>query len=527
MDYATRTAFTDVQNLHKLSADEMSKKHPQRHHSLLRKQTKRAPASNGGQLDFGQSVMVHATYVGAGVDGFVLRTKAADYYEMFGPARAEAFHRAGGDVIIKVREIMPMCEYLRMTLIRELFMGSLVRAVSMPFVCGLRRWWIWNGQEAPNSGVRAWQQISERIYTPDMASVVTKTMYDITDFLSCDTQTKVRARICGASSSPNNARRVETEYVNRQRARLQSFGVFHYAMLEQESAGYQSLYRTLRDNRIFSCNVPGNWNFFRSVMLTIGQQLSVVQHQYRFVHGDASVSNIVMSQHTTLPKTMDGFITFGSDGVARFLRPEDFVAPGSDCSLLPTFVDLSRSSVSALPLSFQLDPTRAKSFDGDSWQHLYGYTRTLDIRRIGLSLAHLVVTLLLKSNSKARITLDDLDMRIVSAVRAMVDGPAICAQMPNIEKSGTSLHSFFADWLYVVDTLDLIRLAKVASTGSDERKTLCTELNKRVPAFFLSWESCSQNINGSWRSMLERHPQMEDNDICLPESFINWDVWRQ
>ena len=523
-------SFSDVQSLHRLPGAEMRRSCPTRFRTLLRQQRdpERLPRA---VLCEGQSRFDLAEFVGAGTDGVVLRIASRAYFERRGPCAAMHEFQSNVDAVVKIRELYS--SFSRVTLTREIFMGVLVRHRDIPFVSGVRRWWLWDGVEP-----------RDRIYGGGISTRLRQTGQlpvnesDITDFFPPDVQRRVRANY--ASLAPGNSCRVIDDSYTVRRSqdlarRAQQSGVAVprvYAVLEVDAAGSRTLDDVLTREHIFSRRqCPHGWTFFRAMMLTLGQQLDFLQRHFYFVHGDCSTSNIVLSQHMQKPYQFFGFQTF-EGGALCALEPQHLAATAGGPGLFPTFIDLSRSAVCAEHLVPHLRPDRAASFDADAWRPLDGYVRTGDIRRLGLSLSHTLMRALFSNDPALRIRIEEVDWRMVDAIRFMLDGAPCWATLgdfthprtSNWVAKSTTLHHFFSALLYLVDTL---RIVSCAARREEQREDAFARVTSRYHTWMTVWNVVNFDLNNWMGWALARYPTMEAGDARLPELFVNWDVWRQ
>lgn len=524
-------SFGDVQSLHRLPGAEMRRNCPTRFRTLLRQQRdpERLPRA---VLCEGQSRFDLAEFVGAGTDGVVLRVASRAYYERRGPCAAMHEFQSNVDAVVKIRELYS--SFSRVTLTREIFMGVLVRHRGIPFVSGMRRWWLWDGVEQRDRMYGA-AGISNRLRQTGQLPI---NECDITDFLSPDVQRRVRANYAGVASS-NSCRAVDDAYTAKRAQDLArrvqqqgGAGLRVYAVLEVDAAGSRTLDDVLTKEHIFSTRrCPHGWTFFRAMMLTLGQQLHFLQRHYSFIHGDCSTSNIVLSQHAQKPYPFLGFQTF-EGGAFCPLEARHLAATAGGPGLFPTFIDLSRSAVCAEHLVPHLRPDRAASFDADAWRPLDGYVRTGDIRRLGLSLSHTLMRALFSNDPALRVPIDEVDWRMVDAIRFMLDGAPCWATLDdfthprtsNWVAKSTTLHHFFSGLLYLVDTL---RIVSCAARRQERRVELWERVTSRYQTWMTVWNVVNYDLNNWLGWALARYPAMEEGDARLPELFVNWDVWRQ
>jgi len=510
------SSFRDLQLLYNLEYDKLLAECPARFTTVLRQQRMEERLTNGDILRFGQSRLWFAEFLGAGIDGLALRIAAERYYETCGPAKALRESRSGTQVVIKVRE-MSSTSWSRRTSVREIFAGVMVRRMQVPYVVGIRRWTIWSGIEVADR-IHARVGVSNAIGNAQVGI----SQADITDFLSAAVAHRVRAHAVGLSSSAPDIE-VDRQYIHKRIKQRQRTPRPITLFLELENAGSRSFWRVMYEDRICSLKTPHAWHFFRCQMLVIGQQLMRLQQAYGFVHGDFNPVNIIMYESRVLPECFDDMWIFRSgEGVAR-LEARDL------SGLFPKIIDLSRSAFS--PNCAATVDIHDREFVAAAVHYVDGYLRTIDIRRLGLTLASSIMYVLFGSNAEYRVSIEDMDWRIVRAIRLMVDGSPAWIRQPNFFRvespvttaKSSSLHVFFTRLVFITDTLWLVERA---ARNEHRREKIFGQLTHRFKIFHIIWEIVSADLNNYVGQMLERCPTLEDNDPRLPANFVNWDIWR-
>ena len=518
------TSFSDIKGLYENPCSYLHTHHPHRFQSVLRQQFQSDDYDGKrGLLQENGSRFINGRFAGIGSDGFVLRIHARAYYERRGPQAADGAWRAGGEAIVKVRKVP---DGNKPTVIRELFVGVMVRAHSLPFLSGISRWWLWNGIETHCGAFTDAATGGVSTYLPDGAC-------DITDFLNDDARAKVRAY--HASSGP-----LPQQYIAY--CRNDTAGRYR-VMLEFDSAGSCSLDSLLLDKRVLCTNTPNNWHFFRSLMMTLGQQLSVLQERCEFIHGDMSASNVVMSARNSCPADFRSFFVV-DQGVFRALQHTDLCVGACTGGFFPTMIDLSRASLGErfVHSTMSYNPSNSANFNAVAWKSTHGATErapvgaflpALDIHRMGLSLAHLVFRALRSDDPKRRISVRTMDVRILNVIIRMLDVPATWMTYPDFHKPrpgnlcGTyaktdRMHQFLVKLVYLVDTLCLLADA-IRSQNPDDYE----RVKERKAEFTVQWEHVNYDLN-DWLGWIKKnHPDCDRHDICRPEYFVRWDLWCQ
>lgn len=520
-------SFNDIQALFSMPCSSFQREHPGRFQSVLRKQEESDDlAGMRNVLHEGTSRFMNAEYAGIGSDGFVLRVQACAYYERFGIQAALSAYNRGGEVIVKVRKVP---ESNKVTVIRELFVGVMVRAHSLPFLSGISRWWVWSGFETSCGAFTCPS-------TGGISSYLSADTCDITDFLPHEARRQVRGYYCLGNGA------VVEQYVEH--CRRDTAGRYR-VMMEYEAAGSCSLDSFMTRERILCTQTRNNWHFFRSMMLTLGQQLGVLQQRCHFMHGDLSAANVVLQSLDYLPRDFGQFFTVDA-GAFRSLRPDDLAVGAHVRGAFPTMIDLSRASFSDefvhSTVSYYSRVVNPADFEAVAWQPTHGATErapigaflpSLDIHRLGLSLAHIVFRVLYSDDPHRHISIQTMDVRIVNAIIRMLDMPAAWLTYTDFRKPrpgnlcGTyaktdQMHRFLVKLLYIVDTLSLLAEAIVSQAPADYNR-----VKERHPVFSVIWNHINYDLN-DWMGWIKKaNPDCDRDDVCRPEHFVRWDVWCQ
>ena len=476
-----------------------------------------ATGATGVMLRPGVSRLTTAELLGGGAEGVALRVHQADYMEpsLFPGGRAPRFR-----TIVKLRRVETrdgtIQVIVRQTVARELTQGIVAAWLHMPFIAGITHWWIWDGRPPP--------AVQPHHASPLLRQRGVPVPYDITDLMDAATATAVRRQyVLHAGVRAPATANWNAEYLEVRVAELRRAGrhVLPLVVIEQPNAGDVSLWSLLRTRRLL-CHGTANWRFVRAQLRLVAGMVAHLQETYRWIHGDLSLSNIVMTARDKTPSAF-GLVGAALDGEALRLA-------GAAERWLPTFADLSRSAIDpglANEQFAQNNPDRSPTFFRDAIGYVDGFgasgrdfSHTADMRRLGLSLCQLIA--FESCAPHAPLTVAQLDVRIVRAARLLLDVPAAWADVDfakpcsNTESLCTARLSRFqqlvADILWLCDYMEHIERGDRVYTR--ERYALFDALATEV----------SLNLNPYSGWLLERHPALDADDIRRPALVARWDM---
>jgi hypothetical protein len=463
----------------------------------------------------GMSRLATAELLGGGAEGVALRVHQADYVEpvLFPGGRVPRFR-----TVVKLRRVETrdgtIQVIVRQTVARELTQGIIAAWLHLPFIASITHWWLWAGDpvlvEQPHH------------VAPHLRRRGMPVPYDITDLMDAATATAARRQYvvhAGVRATPTT--NWDAEYLELRTAELRRAGrhLLPLVVIEQPNAGDTSLWELLRKRRLL-CHGSANWRFVRAQLRLVAGMVAHLQEKYRWIHGDLSLSNIVM---TARDKTPDAFALVGAalDGDALRL-------PGAPERWLPTFADLSRSAIHPALADAQFaqnGPDRSPSFFRDAIAYVDGFgadgfSHTADMRRLGLSLCQLIA--FESCAPRAQLTVAQLDTRIVRTARLLLDVPAAWADVDfakprsNTDSLCTArlprFQQLVANILWLCDYMEHIERGD--RTYTRERYALFDALATEV----------SLNLNPYSGWLLERHPALDADDIRRPALVARWDV---
>jgi hypothetical protein len=379
----------------------------------------------------GQSRLVTGEVLGCGTEGLAVDVPAADYYEqtMQTQLHADGVQHGWHDVV-KLREVIASREhpaFLLQTTVREIVQGAFVVHLKIPFVQGAQRWFLANRVAATPHPREAHHLALEGRF------------YDPTDLLSREEATFARRKYLSAVASvsyPSNtpADQIDRHYaahrdsVLTRRDRVQ----LPLVVIEQRSAGSVTLRSLIADERLFA---KRNWPFLRATLLVVVGAVEYLQRRHRWMHGDLALSNIVLRRKPffakyKLPSEIRDHVRVRTlpSGHWRELDAADL--RHGESVYLPRFIDLSRSAIDP-EVGDRLTPPAAAAersalFRAHAIDYMDGYSRTADMRRLGLMLCIEVIerSLVAREGARDYVSLQDLEWRVVHVARALAGGSA-------------------------------------------------------------------------------------------------------
>jgi hypothetical protein len=321
-------------------------------------------------------------WLGGGSDGFVLQI---------------------GRRVVKVREITT--DHCLRFAAREIVAGTLARLLAMPHVAPLAEWRLWAGED---SGLCA-----RSMATAISAQIAgSPRVHDFIEMLpDRDVRTRAYAHWCAshsaefkrerrelvrALSAPQYAAHIEGQYARQRAAYLHTLERPHaFAVLTMPLGGQRTMFAMLMadttpwDRRWVS---PRMWPVMRAHLCVLAHTLYALQMRYAFMHSDLNMSNIVLADARDLPAAL-----------RTMWLPADpwpsaaHVTPGAGVTLrdldgmVPTIIDLSLATVDyrlaadtlGIAQNARTAPAARSLLD-----RRQQYSRTTDLRRLGLYLAY-------------------------------------------------------------------------------------------------------------------------------------------
>lgn len=541
---------------------------PGRARSLLRQNSAVARATGGPARPLlkRDPRLSGAELVGSGAEGAVLKVLRADWDEQ---AVSLTDQQRRHPLAIKlctvvVRKDAGESQHSRAAL-REVVQGFLAHAANLQFVAPLRDWGLCDvsqGQPAPDASYR----IGHRL--PQTATLDGRPPIESTDYMPPDVARRVRERALhyerrrhnnskknnGAAAAPTAAAEVREEYLRLRQHELSADSAQLPVMItEQDYCGHYSLGDLLSQHCLLIAS-DTQWRFVRNLFFVVLQALEWNQQQVGWQHGDCSLSNIVLSEWTCrrqLPVRFQRFRVPSSAGPAQQcdITPEALQMMTGGVVYLPWFVDLSRSAL-RLDIAERLlpdCPQRSDRFLAQMIDYRCGYasnqpryagradlySRTLDVRFCGLSFAHLIVEQL-RCN---RLSLSQLDARPVRLAAAMIAPGESWVAIRNFDRVSNdsparSSHwqSFMGKMLFVWYYLQCLATRCVQPTAQSYRPFLPAADNieptlARRDEWYAAWNDVWHDLSPYMSWALARHPDLERDDVCVPQRALLWDVF--
>ena len=346
-----------------------------------------------------ESMLTNCTFAGGGTDGYVLFYKE----RLFNLAH-----------VMKVREVTAGHTA---SVGREIAGGIIAHEFAMPFVASMIDWNVWDGvvfnSDAPKGYMRVSKAISDRMrkhvfdfveFIPD--AVVRKKIFEcwFRSAIIPESDKHMITAQFNTSNVPDDAERAELRYIE---ARIKYMQMARYPQryitMIQADCGKENL-----TSRILighpdgvstieeSWTTTANWHVFSSHILCITQMLYALQQCYGMQHGDAQTGNIALRKLTDnrLPREYKAIwvpVLTRDDNVRRDALKIRPITAEDLGGYVPTFIDLSTSSFDTdlvcEYLHMKPGTQKTKSYFDACIARTLSYSRTTDIRRIGLYMA--------------------------------------------------------------------------------------------------------------------------------------------
>jgi len=480
----------------------------------------------GVRLTTGMSRLITAAVVGAGTEGVAVRVHQADYLE---PSQFPGGQAPRHRTIVKLRRIEQhngvLSVSVRQTVARELVQGLVAASIRLPFVAGITHWWLWDGAPAPRP-TEAYHVV------PQLHGAVP---YDISDLFDARMASEVRRRCARQMSelTPAPGSTWDQHYLNLRLVELQRLRVtvLPLVVIEQPNAGETTLWNLLCNERL-AARSDDNWRFVRAQLRLVAAMTAYLQEHHQWIHGDMSLNNIVMAQRADLPRTFD-WLSYAVDVGELRLR-------GSSHIWVPTFADLSRSAIKPERVQEAFSPgnrLRSPTFYRDAIAYVDGYdggrgfARTADMRRVGLTLAMLIMRQV--GVADAPLAFTQLDARLVRVARLLLDAPAAWANVDFrcLRSHTTSLctarsptfQAFVANILWTCDLLDRVERMATPTPPADADVAY---VRQRMGVFAAVSTAISHDLNPYLGWLMAQQPQLDapGADMRQPALVARWNV---
>jgi len=476
------------------------------------------------QLQAGMSRLITATLIGAGTEGVAVRVHQANYLE---PTQFDERNPPRHRTIVKLRRVEQyngsLSVGMRQSVARELVQGVAAAWMHLPFVAGITHWWLWDGAPAP-------RPVEQYHIVPRLAGAVP---YDISDLFDAHTASMVRKRCARQMSQTTPAAGItwDQHYLELRRAELRraQVTVLPLVVIEQPNAGETTLWNLIIESRLLVRNAE-NWRFVRAQLRLVAAMTAHLQEHHQWIHGDMSLNNIVMAQRFDLPHTFSR--------LSYVVDPNELRLHGSRHIWVPTFADLSRSAAAPPTVQRLFSPggMRSPTFYRDAIAYVdgfdggHGFSHTADMRRVGLTLAQLIVGQVCVE--RAPLAFTQLDARIVRLARTLVDAPAEWIPVDFARPRGAttslctarsaSFQTFMVNILWLCDFL--ARLERMASPVPPTDAQIAT-MRGSCALFAAVGTTISHDLNPYLGWLLAAHPQLDapGADIRQPALVARWD----
>lgn len=484
--------------------------------SMMRKDPWPRPVygRSGAMLTPGMSRMATATLIGSGSEGVAAIVHQANYVEPAQWRNGEPRNRT----VVKLRAVErhhgQMSLLARRTIARELVQGLVAAYLHVPFVTGISEWWIWRGHTLPPFEPHHVMQHLPR----------TRCSFDVSDLFDAPTATEIRRRYVRMNGGHAVGGNWDQAYLAMRLAQLTDPNMHQLPLvvMEQANAGDETLWAMLLRERVI-VRADDNWRYFRAQMRLLALMVAHLQSSYGWIHGDLSANNIILA--STRRDMPPAFATLGP--LARpELRGRLYV---------PSFIDLSRSAIrpALVEAQFPQTPTgRSPTFRRDVIAYVDGdtdYSRTADMRRIGLSLCLLIVGQ--TCAPRPNVTFEQLDARVVRVARLLIDAPAAWAATGDWAALRTDGHSstarsrsfgvFLTNLLWMCDYMARVEALAGNSAPAVADVRYVTE---RFELFRAMETELSHDLNPFLGWLLTLHPTAVADDMRSPDVVARWDV---
>lgn len=548
-DAAANAALIDAQLWH---AD-FEKIPPRRARSLLRQNSQpKRPVVPGPQqlLRKGDSRLLTARYAGQGGEAFTVTVPRGDWDE-------EAVGLSPSDarkpVVIKLGTVLIHRDQAdsrhRRVVVREIVQGFFARKLQLPFVATPRDWGLCGVEQGNPSHVSVYRIGSDlRRKCKDVDAPV-----EPTDFVSEMVANQIRYELLRSRKLLAEKQRdnlvVRSAYLRERQHELNRYRQLPIVVLEQEYAGPKALDKLIDEHNLLLA-ADSHWYLVRNLFYVLVQAIEQNQRLYGWQHGDASLSNVVLSEWTgdrSLPQRFHNIVVPQSGNKQRPIVPADLRVALNGVSYVPWFVDLSRSAIN-LEKAGELLPAcdqRSMTFHHDAVDYMDGYSsrlpayggrldmyaRTLDIRRLGMGLAYLIV----RQVSAKVLHVNSLDARMVRLATVMIQPAASWFAVQDFGKlRGDSLvmsesWSEFCRrslwlWHYMI-CLESFAAAPFEQFYTPPKPANAAEIVADHARFFEEWNKVHHDLNSYLGWALSRNPTLEQNDNRLPERVLLWDAF--
>ena len=490
--------------------------------TMVRKST--MPRAAVGQprltLQPDMSRLLTSTVIGSGSEGVAALVHQANY--------EEPVNFGGGMVpvnrtVVKLRSIEKIDGQLpvlvQRTVAREIVQGLIAAWLRLPFLTGVSDWWMWTGRVLPRP-----------VLPHHLMPHFTKSLcnFDISDLFDEAGAAYIRERYVKLRHEPKpSGKSWRDAYYALRRRELESRRIVQLPLIviEQSNAGDDTLWKMLRESHIIERS-DAKWRYFSAQIRTIAAMTALLQADYGWIHGDMSAGNIILS--STKRELPPAFARLPP------LPPPEFAGR----LYVPSFIDLSRSAVRPSLAEAQF-PTEARlrspSFRNDAIAYVDGYangaqfSRTADMRRLGLSLCTLIVGETCHPTRQS-VTFEQLDARIVYVARMLLDVPAAwaatgdwAALRPSDDTCMARSRTFGIFLVNIAWVCDYMRrIEEMARTGASAVDL--AYVRQRFELYMAMEREISHDLNPYSGWLLERHPHLADGDIRAPASVVLWDA---
>jgi len=331
--------------------------------------------------------LANCTWLGGGSDGFVLRQD---------------------DRVYKIRELVSdrCLRYIG----REIAAGLLARVLHMPFVTPLLEWRVWVGEDSPLCARRVAYEIRTRVTSAPAVCDLIETLP------SRDVRTRAYSHWCASHdpefkaarrelarslSAADFAVRVEGSYVDaRAKYLTDELSRPHaFVVLTMPARGRRTLYAALTDPQLpweRRLVAPRQWSVLRAHICVLAHSLYALQTRYAFMHSDLNMSNLVLEPMNKLPRHYEqmwlpddqwpnaAHVAAGPLVTMRDLDGE--VLSLIDVSLASVDFQVAADALGVAP-DGRTDPS-VRALLARRQQ----YSRTTDLRRLGLYLAYALLS---------------------------------------------------------------------------------------------------------------------------------------
>lgn len=489
--------------------------------TMVRKSTMPRPAVGhpGLMLQPDMSRLETSTVIGSGSEGVAALVRQDNYEE---PVKFAGGVPPINRTVVKLRNIEKIDGKLpvlvQRTVAREIVQGLIAAWLRLPFLTGISDWWMWNGRVLPRP-VRPHHLMPH--FTKSLCN------FDISDLFDETGANYIRERYVKSrhENKPHGQSWRDAYFALRYRE-LKSRRITQLPLIviEQSNAGDDTLWKMLRDSRVIERS-DAKWRYFSAQIRTIAAMTALLQEEYGWIHGDMSANNIILSStKREMPPAFSRLPALPLPELAGRLY-------------VPSFIDLSRSAIRPSLAEAQF-PTEARlrspSFRNDAIAYVDGYangtqfSRTADMRRLGLSLCTLIVGETCRERPSVRF--EQLDARIVYVARMLLDVPASwattgdwAALRPNDDACmarSRSFGIFLVNVMWVCDYMQ--RIEEMARSGTTPDGL--AYVRQRYELYMAMEREISHDLNPYSGWLLERHAHLAADDIRTPASVVQWDA---